>query len=250
MPLHSTEAIVVGGTNLGEADRIVAFFTRASGKVRAVAEGARRIRSRFGGGLELFTRGRLVYFERPNKTLHRVNEFAILESHRRLREDLDLLAHGSYVVELASSSVEDGQPSPDLYQLLDLGLGALDRAEVPVRLLLRAVELQVLRCLGYLPELQACVGCRQALGEEADLALSPDRGGLLCPDCQGGARELFPLSVAAVGFLRGAARADPLRAARALLPDAAAAEVEAALGANVAYTLGRRLRSVDFLARL
>ena len=78
MPLHSTDAIVIGGHDLSEADRIVVFYTQAGGKVRAVADGARRLRSRFGGSLQLFSHGRLVYFERPNRTLHKVNEFGVV----------------------------------------------------------------------------------------------------------------------------------------------------------------------------
>jgi DNA repair protein RecO (recombination protein O) len=58
MPLVTTEAIVVGGYDLGEADRILVFYSRTKGKVRAVAEGARRIRSRFGGNVQLFVQGR------------------------------------------------------------------------------------------------------------------------------------------------------------------------------------------------
>ena len=73
MPLQTTEAIVIGGHNLGEADRIISFFTRRLGKIRAVARGARWVRSRFGGTLELFTLGHLVFFEWPNRTLHKIN---------------------------------------------------------------------------------------------------------------------------------------------------------------------------------
>jgi len=46
MGLRRTEAIVIGGHNLAEADRIIPFYTREVGVVRAVAQGARRIRSR------------------------------------------------------------------------------------------------------------------------------------------------------------------------------------------------------------
>jgi GTP-binding protein Era len=67
VPLHSTEAIVIGGHDLAEADRIVVFYTNAAGKVRVVAQGARRLRSRFGGSLQLFTEGRLVYFGDPTR---------------------------------------------------------------------------------------------------------------------------------------------------------------------------------------
>src|SRR3972149_11026797 len=95
MGLRRTEAIVIGGHNLAEADRIIPFYTREVGVVRAVAQGARRIRSRFVGSLELFTHGHLIYFERPNRTLHSINEFAVLHAFPALREDLDRLAHAA-----------------------------------------------------------------------------------------------------------------------------------------------------------
>ena len=106
MPLHSTDAIVIGSHNLAEADRIVVFYTQTGGKVRAVAEGARRIRTRFGGSLQLFTEGRLVYFERPNRTLHKINEFAVTRSHRVLREDLDRLVLASTAVEATRKALQ------------------------------------------------------------------------------------------------------------------------------------------------
>ena len=108
VPLHSTEAIVIGGHDLAEADRIVVFYTKTLGKVRAVAEGMRRIRTRFGGSLQLFTEGQLVYFERPNKTLHKVNEFSVVRSHQLLREDLDRIALASAAVEAVSLGAEEG----------------------------------------------------------------------------------------------------------------------------------------------
>src|SRR5574341_1715162 len=85
MGLRRSEAIVIGGHSLAEADRIIPFYTRDLGMVRAVAQGARRLRSRFGGSLELFTHGQVVYFERPNRTLHSINEFSVLNAFSGLR---------------------------------------------------------------------------------------------------------------------------------------------------------------------
>src|SRR5512135_2041981 len=131
MPLHSTEAIVIGGHDLAEADRIVVFYAKTAGKVRAVAEGARRIRTRFGGNLQLFAEGRLVYFERPNKTLHKVNEFAVIRSHHVLREDLDRLVLGSAAVEAVAAGVEEEEVSPEIYRLLAEGLELLEESARP-----------------------------------------------------------------------------------------------------------------------
>src|ERR1051326_7260358 len=74
MNLVTTEAIVLRSYNLAEADRIVLCFTRAAGLIRGVAKGARRMRSRFGAGLEPFTLVRLEFREKENREL--VNEFA------------------------------------------------------------------------------------------------------------------------------------------------------------------------------
>src|SRR3972149_11051130 len=126
MGLKSSEAVVIGGHNLGEADRIVVFYTQSYGRVRAVAAGARRVRSRFGGSLELFTYGRLLYFERPNRDLHRVSEFAILHPHAGLGAGLGRLAAGAYAVDLLRGAVEEGEPPGGLFDLL---LGILTELE-------------------------------------------------------------------------------------------------------------------------
>ena len=249
MPLRSTDAVIIGGYDLAEADRIVVFYTSAAGKVRAVAEGARRIRSRFGGTLQLFAQGRLVYFERPNRTLHKVNEFAVAESHQVMREDLDLIALGSTLVEAVALGVEDEEPSPPLYRLLAEGLGLLEAAGRP-SVVLHGFTMHLLRLLGYLPELGACVGCRAALPPRVPVALSAGRGGLLCPACRSLASDARALSPEALGFLRGAGGA-PLRLmGRVGLAPGAEREVGEALRGFLQHVLGRPLKSADFLSRL
>jgi DNA repair protein RecO (recombination protein O) len=246
MPLRTTQAIVIGGHNLGEADRIVVFFSRGAGKVRAVASGARRIRSRFGGSLELFTYGRLLYFERPNRDLHRVSEFAILHPYAGLCAELGRLAAGAYAVDLLRSAVEEGEPPGGLFDLL---LGILSELEEgrPAEVALRAYEVRLLALLGYLPELARCVGCRRAVPEAGPATFSPRQGGLLCPVCRTAAPDPFPVSRVALGFLRGALRAEFRAAARAALPPAALEELGALLRAAYQERVGRSPRSARFL---
>ena len=81
MPIQSSQAIVLQTHDFGEADRVIVFLTQAFGKVRVVAEGVRRIRSRQGGSLQLFATGHLVYFERSGKD--RINDSRV--SFVRLR---------------------------------------------------------------------------------------------------------------------------------------------------------------------
>jgi DNA repair protein RecO (recombination protein O) len=249
MPLHTTNAIIIGSHDLAEADRILVFYTESAGKVRAVAEGARRLRSKFGGNVQLFSQGRLVYFERPNKTLHKVNEFVAIRPHQLLREDLDRIALASTVVEAVGVGVEEGEPAPDLFHLLGEALDQMETAARPA-LVLPGFLLQLLRILGYRPEFSTCVRCRGSLVPQTEAHLSPIHGGLLCTACRSGAVDAFAVSRDALGFLRGAG-GTPLRLMdRIALPPATVCEVMGALHAFVRQALGRPLRSADFLGRL
>ena len=67
MPLLRTEGIVLQAWDLGEYDRLVTLYTREHGRLAVVARGARRLRSRFAGALELFTWGDAVGFEREGR---------------------------------------------------------------------------------------------------------------------------------------------------------------------------------------
>lgn len=249
MPLHSSDAIVIGGHDLAEADRIVVFYTQRAGKVRAVAEGARRIRTRFGGNLQLFTQGRLVYFERPNKTLHKVNEFAVIRSHHVLREDLDRMVLGSTAVEAVAAGVEDEEAFPELYRLLSEGLDLLEEAGRPQQVL-QGFLLHLLRLLGYLPELSVCVRCRKGVPSREGTYLSPGQGGLLCAGCQPGTADALPVSSAALGFLRGASGSTLRVIDRISTISQVLQEVSAIQLAFLRHLLGRSLRSADFQAHL
>ena len=249
MPLHSTEAIVIGSHDLAEADRIVVFYTEILGKVRAVAEGARRIRTRFGGSLQLFSQGRLVYFERPNRTLHKVNEFAILQPHHALREDLDRLVLASTAVEAVALGVEEGEAFPDLYRLLADALELFEVTTGPA-LVMQGFALHLLRLLGYFPELSECVGCRAVAPSHADASISPGQGGILCRRCRPSAADALPVSSAALGFLRGAGSSTLRVMDRISILPQVLQEVSEILQVFLRHVLGRPLRSADFLSRL
>src|SRR5690349_19706901 len=118
MALGKSAALVVVSFPLGESDRIITFFSREHGKVRGVAKASRRMRSRFGGALELFTLGQLVFFDTGRSELVRVDHFDVLEPFARVREDLDRLAQASWIVECAARLTAERDPHAGLYGLL------------------------------------------------------------------------------------------------------------------------------------
>src|SRR2546429_7753156 len=89
MTLGKATAVVIGSFALGESDRVVTFFSRQHGKVRGVARAARRIKSKFGGTLELLTLGELIFFDTGRSDLVRVDHFDVLRPFDRGRGDLE-----------------------------------------------------------------------------------------------------------------------------------------------------------------
>ena len=118
MAIHRTPAIVIGRRELGESDRLVDFYTLEFGKLRGVAKAARRVRSRFGSALELFTLGELVFFDTGRSELVRVDHFDIVTPFVGLREHLERLGQGAWAIECVARLSADRDPHPALFRLL------------------------------------------------------------------------------------------------------------------------------------
>src|SRR5262245_16349730 len=131
MALLKTDAIVIGRRPLGESDRLVEFYTRELGKVKGVAKGARRPRSRFGSALELFTLGHLVFFETGRSELCRIDHFDIERPFVGVREDLERLGRGAWTIETLTRLTADRDPHASLFRLLARTLTALEHTDRP-----------------------------------------------------------------------------------------------------------------------
>ena len=116
MPLYTADALILRTYKLGEADRIVVFLTADRGKRRGVAKGARRLRSRFSGGLEPFTRGRVAYVEREHRDLVRLNYVEPLVSPL-VGANAEALGYTGYFAELVDEWALEGDPSERLFRL-------------------------------------------------------------------------------------------------------------------------------------
>src|SRR3990170_1910395 len=175
--VYKTEAVVLKRFNLGEADRILTLYTPNLGKIRAIAKGVRRTKSKMGGHVELFTRSALMLAHGQN--LDVLTQAQTLDSFLPLRDDLQRTAWGIYVIELVDQFTADNQENYPLYKLLIETLHRL--CEAPDgELVLRYLELQLLRLAGSQPQLQRCPACREKLTPIAN-GFSPEAGGVLCP---------------------------------------------------------------------
>ena len=101
MPARESEAIVLRSYPFREADLVVAFFTRDRGKLRGIARGVRRPKSRFGASLERLSRVRIAYFEKQTVELVRVDRAELTHPPLLMRAGYEISLALDYVAEVA-----------------------------------------------------------------------------------------------------------------------------------------------------
>jgi DNA repair protein RecO (recombination protein O) len=261
---YKVDGIILKTRDFGEADRIVVMIDRRLGKVEAVAKGARRPRSVLRGPCQAFSYNQFLIWQ--GRSLDGISQCEVVESFSGLRDDLLKLAVASYMAEMVDEVVREGDPSPEVFDLL-LGsfrwLGSAEPSDAGVTLVLRAFDLRLLGLGGFAPVLEACATCGLPAGEwvgPGGVAFSPAAGGIVCPSCrvtsvQGADNEEPsptgpPVTLLAAGTLaamRHLARATPELARVLRLTPRAAMEMERALRSHIIYHLDRRPKSLDFL---
>ena len=165
MPLKESEAIILRTYPLGEADRIVSFLGRTAGRLRGVARGARRPRSRFGAALEPLTYVRVWYYERSTRDLVRLSQCELLESFFQAQRDYAQSLALSHVAELAEALLPEREPSDTVFRLLLMVLEAIRQGRT--WLAITYLELWMVRLAGILPDLARCGRCRRELSGRA-----------------------------------------------------------------------------------
>jgi DNA repair protein RecO (recombination protein O) len=244
--LARTAAVVIGSFPLGESDLLVTFFARQHGKIRGVARRARRPRSRFGGALEAFTLGELIFFDGGRSDLVQVDQFDILQPFAHLREDLERLGQAAWVAECVGRLTAERDPQPAVYGLLVRALTSIDAGHPPARTAV-AFGVRCVDALGHRLRLDRCVSCgtRGTPGAGGG-ALDVASGGLVCARCAAATPGAVTATPAALHGLR--------RLRSCSWPEATGAplgrvegELRRLLEAHVAYLGGRSSRATRFL---
>jgi len=229
-----TEAIVLRSIRYGEADRILHLYTPGYGRVAAIAKGARRARTRFGGRLEPFFHIRVILHE-GRGDLHTVIGVDTVAAHARLRDHASTLDAAARACDAVARLFETPEPHPEVFRLLanELALLDLDPAHARPATGL-AFRLKLLLAAGIMPQLGSCAEC----GESEHLhGFSAAAGGVVCSSCEAAS---FPLGQESHSFLVGS-----LRRPLAQAPDAselALAQAERAITETAEHHAHVRLR--------
>jgi DNA repair protein RecO (recombination protein O) len=248
MPLVKTVAITLKSRKWGEADRIVTLYTKQLGKIRAVARGARRLKSRMGAALEPLMICELNLFEKSGDSLYRVSQVDLIEPFVRFRENLTLMAAAARMANVVGAVTPDGDPDPELFDTLEQGLRSLVTSDDPALTAL-VFQIRLLGLTGFRPQTDHCAACGKAKVIH-EPQFSPASGGLVCSTCAARQRSpCLPLSRGSLAFLQQALRLDPTMVIRLRADGQVRSEVEDAIEGYVTVVAGRRLPPVDFLTQ-
>ncbi len=240
------EAIVLSHTNWGEADRLLTLFTRELGKIRTVAKGIRKPRSRKAGHLEPFTRTSLQLAK--GRDLYILTQAEAIEPYVNIKNDLIALGYGAYVVELLSSFTYEEGENRDLYRQLVNALTRLNQGDDP-NLVVRYYEIRLLDLVGFRPQLFDCVICDEEILPR-DQWFSATLGGIVCPNCDHRVPHLRPISLNALRYLRHFQRSSYQDAQRAQIEPEIWQEIENLMNTYLTHILERRLNTPAFLNRM
>ena len=205
---YRDDGVVLRTQKLGEADRIITLLTRQNGRVRAVAKGVRRTKSRFGARLEPFTHVDVLIY--PGRSLDVITQAEVIRPYGApLAGDYPRYTAGTAMLETAERfTPEEKEPALRQFLLLIGGLRTLGDTGADAReprLVLDAFLLRSLAVAGYAPALEECARCGAAAPATRLTAFAVAAGGMVCENCRPpGAASPAPQTVALMlALLRG-----------------------------------------------
>jgi DNA repair protein RecO (recombination protein O) len=186
MPLVTTDAIILQAFRYSDTSKILRLLTRTHGVRSAIARGALRPRSRYGGVLEPFTKGTATFYLKEGRDLHSLSSFELIRPRQELGRDLIRFGAASLLAEILIRTASE-TPDPALYEHVDEAFGLLaDSPEDGVPGVALARLWALVGQLGFAPALDNCLACGRAVGEDEDVFFDYAAGGIHCVDCGGG----------------------------------------------------------------
>lgn len=234
--LYRDNAVVLRSWKLGEADRIVSLMTQSNGKIRCVAKGVRKTKSRFGSSVEP-TNHIEVQLYRGKGELDTLTQVQSIDRFPEIRQDLELFARASSMLEAVEFVAQDREPAEALYTMLARALHTVANSDS--HLVVAGFFLKLLAQSGFSPSVDVCVHC----GATKDLThFSIVDGGTSCGTCRTG----FPISVEATALFHLALRGQ-MGAVLNQPPSPGTREFDSLATRLLEHNLERRLRSSTVL---
>ncbi|MGM9540632.1 DNA repair protein RecO [Anaerovibrio sp.] len=177
MAQYTTEAIIIGIKNWGEADKIITLLSPERGRIKAVAFGCRRPKSPLAGSLQMFNQVEVQV--REGDRLDTIRGCSLIRGYRVMSTDFTAMAYGAFVAETASRLAIENFPQQDMYNRL-LEIFAAFGGRNP-RVAALAAAYQLLEYSGMQMSYRYCAECNHELAEDGYFSF--DLGGALCERC-------------------------------------------------------------------
>lgn len=188
-------AIVLAKTDYKENDRILTIFSPSHGRLTVTARGVKKQNAKLRAGSEVFAFGTFLLDKTRGR--YTVTGFDSVDPFTELRENFDRLSAGALLLRMTERSIEEDEPSPQLFSLLLRCLDKLRDEKIPCGMVLSVFMIKFCILAGYQPELDRCALC----GKQEDLVcLSPAAGGTVCLPCAPDAHK--SISKACLFYLR------------------------------------------------
>lgn|GEM_PF-499625 len=201
MAIVEDNALVLRSLRYRETSRITTMLTERFGKVTVIGKGARDIKSPFGASLEPLTAGQIVFYLKPNRTLHLLRAAWVDHLYSSTLADPEGYHLATAALEFIYKILPDEDPCPEVFSVLTRFLSELDVAPGSPRaaVLFKAFQLRIVSLLGYTPQVDECAGCGRSTDQQAGFGVA--EGGLICKQCPGRS-QVLPVSADSLRMLR------------------------------------------------
>ena len=203
-------AICIRAIDYSETSQIVSFFTKATGKIDAIAKGSKRLKSPFDGPIEVLSHGNIVFIDSAGEKLATLTEFQQQPALINLRNNLFMLYACLFAAELMNNLTHDYDPHPELFDSFleflhnvnEQHSSSDERRNILALLIL--FQLTLLREIGLQPILNACANCKAIYdirNTTYEIYFSSSANGIICRDCEASFPDKIRLSQLAANCL-------------------------------------------------
>lgn len=174
-----TKGVIVREMPVGEYDKRVVIITKEKGKITAFARGARKPSSMFLAGTQIFSYGEYVLYKGKSSS-YNIKQVQLIESFHNIRNDIDILAYGLYILEFGEYVIQENIPNNRLMKLMLKTLQVLVKGIINYDLIISIFELKAMSYIGYTPYVSSCTNC----GTDKELNFfDTNVGGVICNNC-------------------------------------------------------------------
>ena len=245
MAAFTTEGIVLKQFDLGEADKIITFFTRDQGKLRAVAKGVRKSKSPISGLVLPFSYNQINIYR--GRSLDRINQIKNIYPFSPLREDLLKMAYASFMAELVERVGMENDPNQPLFSLLLSSFHQLLKLEQGISFIDLFFKIKVLNIIGFKPQLAKCVLCAKPVTTSSQNYFNIKQGGIICASCSSRENDYTQITGEAAEILKSLFNSGFGSFKNLRISAAAENQLNHLIDNFILYHLDLKLKSLEFL---